>query len=126
MFLLMSTDTTALQSKRKLIKGNNYLDGGGEGGGHLSETFATKSLYLEEGFVDGPKSRLLVIVENSPVPVENEDAVVLCFPAVAAVDAVVRTVVPLAREHMEALWDTQERRDRDRTAGGFLSNLNAR
>lgn len=44
---------------------------------------------------------------------ENEDAFVLCFPAVAAIDTVVWTVVPLAREHMEAVWDTQERRDRD-------------
>lgn len=72
-----------------------------------------ESLYLEEGFVDGSKSWLFVIVENSPVPMENEDAFMLCFPAVAAIDTVVWTVVPLAWEHMEAFWDTQERCDRD-------------
>lgn len=38
---------------------------------------------------------------------ENEDAFVLCFSAVAAIDAVVGTVVPLAGEHMEAFCDTQ-------------------
>lgn len=46
-------------------------------------------------------------MENSPVPMENEDALVLSFSAVAAVDAVVWTVVPLAGEHMEAFCDTQ-------------------
>lgn len=82
------------------------------GGGALNETFVTKScgegesLYLEEGFVDSSKRWLFVIVENSPVPMENEDAFMLGFSAVAAIDTVVWTVVPLAREHTEAFWDT--------------------
>lgn len=65
------------------------------------------SLYLVERFIDCSKSWLFVIMENSPVPMENEDALVLSFSAVAAVDAVVWTVVPLAGEHMEAFCDTQ-------------------
>lgn len=64
-------------------------------------------LYLVERFIDRSKSWLFVIMENSPVPMENEDAFVLCFSAVAAIDAVVWTVVPLAGEHMEAFCDTQ-------------------
>lgn len=42
---------------------------------------------------------------------ENEDAFMLRFPAVAAIDTVVWTVVPLAGEHVEAFCGAQERRD---------------
>lgn len=59
-----------------------------------------------ECFIDCSESWLLVIMENSPVPVENEDSFTLCFSAVASVDTVVWTVVPLAGEHMEAFCDT--------------------
>lgn len=89
------------------------------------------SLYLVKSFIDCSKSWLFVIVENSPVPVENEDAFVLCFFAVAAVDAVVGTVVPLAGEHMEAFCDTQrnmsaaEADERLITSYRLLSNLDA-
>lgn len=60
-----------------------------------------------ERFVDRSKSWLFVIMENSPVPMKNEDAFMLCLSAVAAIDTVVWTVVPLAGEHVEAFCDTQ-------------------
>ena len=67
----------------------------------------SSSFYLVERFIDRSKSWLFVVVENSPVPVENEDTFMLSFFAVAAIDAVVWTVVPLAGEHMEAFCGTQ-------------------
>lgn len=82
-----------------------------------------------EGFVDGSKSWLFVVVENSPVPMENEDTFVLCFSAVAAIDAVVWTVVPLAVEHMEAFCDTRsnvstaEPDEGSMNSDKFVSNL---
>lgn len=63
-------------------------------------------LYLLDGLVDGSKSWLLVIVENSSVTMENEDTGLLRLFTVAAIDAVVWTVVPLAGEHIQALWNT--------------------
>lgn len=88
------------------------------------------SLYLVEGFIDRSKSWLFVIVENSPVPMENEDAFVLRFSAVAAIDAVVWTVVPLAGEHMEAFCGTRSNVSTAEPDEGlmnpdrFASNLN--
>lgn len=46
-------------------------------------------------------------MENSPIPMENEDAFMFCFSAVAAINTVVWTVVPLTGEHVEAFCDTQ-------------------
>lgn len=63
-------------------------------------------LYLLDGLVDGSKSWLLVIVENSSVTMENEDTGLFRLFTVAAIDTVVWTVVPLAGEHIQALWNT--------------------
>lgn len=63
-------------------------------------------LYLLDGLVDGSESRLLVIVENSSVTMENEDTSLFRLFTVAAIDTVVWTVVPLAGEHVQALWNT--------------------
>lgn len=62
--------------------------------------------YLLDGLVDSSKSRLLVIMENAPVTVENEDAFVFSLLTVAAIDAVIWTVVPLAGEHIQAFCNT--------------------
>lgn len=61
-------------------------------------------LVLLDGLVDGSKSWLLVIVENSSVTMENEDTGLFRLFTVAAIDTVVWTVVPLAGEHIQALW----------------------
>lgn len=59
-------------------------------------------LYLLDGLIDGSKCRLLVIMVNSPVTMENEDTFLISLLTVAAIDTVVWTVVPLAGEHIEA------------------------
>lgn len=82
------------------------------------------SLYLVKCFIDRSKSWLFVIMENSPVPMENEYAFVLSFSAVAAIDAVVWTVVPLAGEHMEAFCDTPEPDEGWTHSYRFVSELN--
>lgn len=58
-----------------------------------------------DGLIDGSKGWLLVIMENSPVTMENEDAFQFSLLTVAAVDTVVWTVVPLAGKHIQAFCD---------------------
>lgn len=43
---------------------------------------------------------------NSPVAMENENTFVFSLLTVAAIDAVVWTVVPLAGEHIQAFCNT--------------------
>lgn len=74
--------------------------------GNALYIFHFYQLYLLDGLVDGSKSWLLVIVENSSVTMENEDTSLFCLFTVAAIDTVVRTVVPLAGKHIQALWNT--------------------
>ena len=57
-------------------------------------------LYLLDGLVDSSKCWLFVIVVNSPVTMENENTFLFSLLTVAAIDAVVWTVVPLAGEHI--------------------------
>lgn len=64
-------------------------------------------LYLLEGLVDCSEGWLLVIMENSPVTMENEDTFVFSLSTVAAIDTVVWTVVPLAGEHIQAFCETE-------------------
>lgn len=59
-----------------------------------------------DGFVDSSKRWLLVIMVNSPVAMENEDAFLFSLLTVAAIDTVVWTVVPLAGEHIHAFCNT--------------------
>jgi hypothetical protein len=49
---------------------------------------------------------------NTSISVENEDALLFGLETVAAVDTVVWTVVPLAREHIQALCTREYRRER--------------
>lgn len=62
--------------------------------------------YLLDGLIDSSKSWLLVIMENAPVTVENEDTFVFSLLTVAAINAVIWTVVPLAGEHIQAFYNT--------------------
>ena len=64
-----------------------------------------------EGLVDCTKSWLLVIVENSPVTMENEDALMFSLSTVATIDTMVWTVVPLAGEHIQAFCNTVGKMD---------------
>lgn len=59
--------------------------------------------HLLYGFVDGPERRLLVVVVDAAVAMEDEDSVLLGGSAVAAIDAVVGAIIPLAREHKQTL-----------------------
>ena len=61
-----------------------------------------EAVYLLDGLVNGSKCRLLVIMVNSPVTMENEDTFLISLLTVAAIDTVVWTVVPLAGEHIQA------------------------
>lgn len=69
-------------------------------------------LYLLDGLVDGSKSWLLVIMENSSVTMENEDTGLFSLFTVAAIDTVVRTVVPLAGEHIQTFCNTATNKSR--------------
>lgn len=60
-----------------------------------------------DGFVDSSKRWLLVIVVNSPVSMENEDTFLFSLLTVAAINAVVWTVVPLAGDHIQAFCNTE-------------------
>lgn len=64
----------------------------------------TSEWILLNGFIYGSESRLLVVVVDTPVAVEDEDSMLLSSGTVAAVDAVVGTVIPLAREHKQPFW----------------------
>lgn len=59
---------------------------------------------VPHGFVERLERGLLVVVVDAPVPVQHGHALALSLFAVAPVHAVVRTVVPLAGEHVETLW----------------------
>lgn len=61
------------------------------------------STYIPDHFVEGLEGGLLVIVVNPSVAVQDGDPLLLGPPAVAAVHAVVRPVVPLAGEHVQTL-----------------------
>jgi hypothetical protein len=53
-----------------------------------------------DGFVDSSERRLLVVMVNTPVAMENEHAFLLSRLTVAAIDTVIWTVVPEAGKHI--------------------------
>lgn len=82
------------------------------------------SSHLLNGFVYGSESGLLVVVVDTPVAVEDEDPVLLGSGTVAAVDAVVGTVIPLAREHKQPFCgENRKRRKRDETDERSIGGL---
>lgn len=64
--------------------------------------------HLSYGLVDRFEGGLLVVVVHASVSVQDVDPVVFGGGAVAAVDAVIRTVIPLARKLQQELWDKRE------------------
>lgn len=70
-----------------------------------TRTRACKRIYthLSYGLVNSPEGGLFAVVVDPPVPVQDIHAVLFGRRAVAAVDAVVWPIVPLARELQQAL-----------------------
>lgn len=66
------------------------------------------STYIPDHLVEGLEGGLLVVVVDASVAVQDGDALLLRAPAVAAVHAVVRPVVPLAGEHVQTLCPRQQ------------------
>lgn len=73
--------------------------------------------YIAYGVVDHFEGWLLVVVVHAAVAVQDGHALVLGPFTVAAVHAVVRPVVPLAREDEETLWNA--------VRGGKIRNRSA-
>lgn len=73
--------------------------------------------YIAYGVVDHFEGRLLVVVVDAAVAVQDGHALVLGPFTVAAVHAVVRPIVPLAREDEETLWNA--------VRGGKIRNRSA-
>lgn len=61
-------------------------------------------LVLLDGVINSSESWLLVIMEDSPVSMENENTLLLGRLTVAAINTVIWTVVPLAGEHIQGFW----------------------
>lgn len=57
-----------------------------------------KNTHLSYGLINGPEGRLFAVVVNPSVPVQDVDALFFGRLAITAIDAMVWTIVPLARE----------------------------
>lgn len=74
----------------------------------LRATVMLPTTYRSYGLINGSKCRLLVVVVNSSVSMQYVNAVFLRRSAVAAVDAVIWTIVPLARKLQQCLCKRRE------------------
>lgn len=54
--------------------------------------------YLSYGFINGPEGRLFVVVVDTSIPMQYVDATLLGRRTVAAIDAVIWAIIPLARK----------------------------
>lgn len=59
--------------------------------------------YLSYGFINGPEGRLFVVVVDTSVAMQYVNATLLGWRTIAAVDAVIWAVIPLARKLQQAL-----------------------
>lgn len=74
-----------------------------------SPRFFKARAYLLNSFIYGSECRLLIIMVNPPIAMKDVNPMLLSSSAVAAVDAVVRPVVPMAREQKQAFCGTLNR-----------------
>lgn len=64
--------------------------------------------YITYHFVECLEGRLLVIMVDTSIAMQNRDTFFFCTFTVASIHTVVRTVVPLAWKHIETLCQCQK------------------
>ncbi len=66
------------------------------------------SSHLLDGIIHGSEGGQLVVMVNAAVAMENVNTVLFSGDAVAAVNTVIRTIVPLTLDQQQTLWDHTE------------------
>ena len=65
--------------------------------------------YVSDRLIECFESWLLLVMVDTSIPMQDRHTFPLCLSAIASIHAVIRTVVPLAGEHVETLWKWQEK-----------------
>lgn len=96
------------ENNRRLIM-NIEFTGAKYGKVHSSFADTLRHTHLSYGLVNCSEGGLLVVVVNPPVPMQHVDAVLLSWSTVAPIDAMIRTIIPLARKLQQHLckWKCQ-------------------
>lgn len=66
--------------------------------------YNAENTYIFYCFIDSPKSRLLIIMVNTSVSMKNKYTFFFSLLTIASIDAVVRPVIPLAREDIKTFY----------------------
>lgn len=65
--------------------------------------------YVSDRLIECFESWLLLVMVDTSISVQDRHTFPLRLSAIASIHAVIRTVVPLAGEHVETLWRWQEK-----------------
>ena len=65
--------------------------------------------YISDRLIECFESWLLLVMVDTSIPMQDRYTFPLGLSAIASIHAVIRTVVPLAGEHVETLWGQQEK-----------------